>query len=347
MTALTGEEKASLLLLCLDSEAVARALSRLRPGDKARLTEQMQRLAASPEREQLLAQVLAEVERLLDRPVEKPALRIAALPESAPATLKLVGQVGEPPRPAPSAPALALAPPPAPEEEAAEDEGDTVAALNAMDAARLVLALDGESPRTVALLLNLLAPEPAGAVFKQLPSELRGAVSVCLTTGARTGPAVARRTAAAVLAKARALPEAAASASADERFKKTAELLRQLERADRTAALSALEQRDAEAAAQVRQWMYRFEDLLLLDGRSTQKVLGEIDAKTLAVALRGAADDIQKKVFDNLSKRARDGLTEEMGLMANPPAGQVQQAQKGMVEVIQRMDQAGELVMLG
>jgi flagellar motor switch protein FliG len=77
-----------------------------------------------------------------------------------------------------------------------------------------------------------------------------------------------------------------------------------------------------------------------------QKLLGEFDAKSLAGALKSAPDAIKEKVMNNLSKRARESLTEEMEFLGTLAATQIQQAQKEIVEGMQRLDQAGELVML-
>jgi flagellar motor switch protein FliG len=77
-----------------------------------------------------------------------------------------------------------------------------------------------------------------------------------------------------------------------------------------------------------------------------RKLLAEIDAKSLATALKGGSDAIRQKVSSNLSKRARETLNEEMELLGTVPATVIQQAQKAVVDVIQRLDQAGELTML-
>ena len=111
--------------------------------------------------------------------------------------------------------------------------------------------------------------------------------------------------------------------------------------------LAALEQSDAQTAVQVREFLYSFDDLLLIEDRSMQKLLAEIDSKSLASALKGASDPIKEKVRNNLSKRARETLNEEMELLGSLPGTTIQQGpQKSVVDVIQRLDQAGELTML-
>ena len=91
--------------------------------------------------------------------------------------------------------------------------------------------------------------------------------------------------------------------------------------------------------------LYQFEDLLLIEDRSIQKLLAEIDSKTLGLALKDAPQEISEKVMGNLSKRARESLTEEISFLGLVPSAELQRAQKAVVEVIQRLDQAGELVM--
>ena len=98
--------------------------------------------------------------------------------------------------------------------------------------------------------------------------------------------------------------------------------------------------------ASVKEYLYSFDDLLVIEDRSMQKLLAEIDSKSLASALKGASDPIKDKVRSNLSKRARETLNEEMELLGTIPPTTIQQAQKAVVEVIQHLDQAGELTML-
>src|SRR5207244_7588272 len=103
--------------------------------------------------------------------------------------------------------------------------------------------------------------------------------------------------------------------------------------------------KDAAVAEEIKNLLYRFDDVLRIDNRSMQKVLMDIDTKTLAIALRGVSEEIKEKFLANLSKRAQDNLQEEMELTPFVPKDQVEDAQKNIVVVVQRLDLAGELVM--
>jgi flagellar motor switch protein FliG len=118
-----------------------------------------------------------------------------------------------------------------------------------------------------------------------------------------------------------------------------------LEKTDRMELLTALEQEDPQTASGVKEYLYQFEDLLAIEDRSVQKLLAEIDSKNLALALKGAQQEIVDKVLSNLSKRARESLAEEMELSGTVPPRHIQEAQKVVLALFQRLDQAGELVM--
>ena len=63
----------------------------------------------------------------------------------------------------------------------------------------------------------------------------------------------------------------------------------------------------------------------LLDDRSVQKVLAEVDSKALMMALKGAPEAVSEKVLNNLSKRARETLLEEMQFLGAVPGAQVRE----------------------
>jgi flagellar motor switch protein FliG len=330
MAGMNGEEKAAVILLHLDPRVMEAVLNRLGPDRGGRLRAQVQRLRQSPQLPTFLDQVWKELEAGMKG---KPGSSNDA-----------------PPRPGAAPPAPSPREEPRPEAQrykavsdaAAAEAKDPLKALNHLSPELLARALEGENARPVALVLSYLEVDQAGEVFKRLPSEVRRDVSVLLTSPL-PGIDVARRIAQALLEKARSLGEAAPPPGADDRARKLAEMLRLLGKADRMELLAVMQERDSAAAAAVREYLYLFEDLLSLDNRSVQKVLGEIDPKGLAMALKDASPEITAKVLTNLSKRAGEVVKEEMEFLSSAPADQVRQAQKAITDIIQRLDLAGEL----
>ena len=100
----------------------------------------------------------------------------------------------------------------------------------------------------------------------------------------------------------------------------------------------------AATADQVRSRMFVFEDIVLLDDRSVQLVLREVDPKELALALKGVREDVREKILRNISERAAVNLVEEIDMLGPVRMKAVEEAQGGIVRVIRRLEEAGQIV---
>jgi flagellar motor switch protein FliG len=120
-----------------------------------------------------------------------------------------------------------------------------------------------------------------------------------------------------------------------------------LNSADKDVAELILEQiraADEELAGEIERRLFLFEDLVRLDGRSIQKVLREVDAKLLSVALKGATAEVQSLVFANMSKRAAAVLESELEVMGPVPVSEVEISQAEIIQVVRKLESAGEIV---
>jgi flagellar motor switch protein FliG len=195
------------------------------------------------------------------------------------------------------------------------------------------------------LVLNHLNPEAAGEVYKGLAAEMRREVSLLFTSQAMPPLEILRRIANGIVQRCQVLGQAPPLSEQADRVKKMAEMLRLLSREERTELLAALEQKDAEIALKVKNLLYQFEDLMQLEKSSVQTLLGELDTKTLGMAMKGATPAIQHRILTNLSKRAQDALQEEIELMGTVSKAKVEQARMAVADVIRSLDERGELVM--
>ncbi len=321
MATRTGIEKAALLLFSLPPDSAEKVLAELGPARSERLRSELARLRQQGEPPSEVGEVIRELEELI--------LQFDAAPPVAPTGRQLAAY-----RP-PSDTDLSLPPLPT----------DPVQALHALPPALLVAVLQGEQGHTIALVLNDLPAETAGEVLKQLTPEIRRDVSVRLSRLHSSSPELVARIARVLVQKSQALSGKHNDTRAEARYEKMANMLRCLEKTERMEVLTALEENEPETANRIRELLYTFEDLLRVHDRSLQKLLAEIDSKTLSVALKGANEAISEKLLANLSKRARETLKEEMEFVGMVPLPQVRQAQKMIVDVMQRLDQAGELMM--
>ena len=89
--------------------------------------------------------------------------------------------------------------------------------------------------------------------------------------------------------------------------------------------------------------MFVFEDIIIIDDRSIQRLLREIDTKNLAMALKGTKEEIKDKIFKNMSERAKKMLTDDMEYLGPVRAKEVQEAQTGIVNAIRNLEATGEI----
>ena len=92
--------------------------------------------------------------------------------------------------------------------------------------------------------------------------------------------------------------------------------------------------------------MFLFEDITVLDDRSIQQVLREVDTKELAIALKGTSDEVQDKIYTNMSERAAAIIKEDLEFMGPVRVKQVEEAQQKIVAVIRRLEEAGQIVIV-
>ena len=97
-------------------------------------------------------------------------------------------------------------------------------------------------------------------------------------------------------------------------------------------------------AMNAEQNLFYFEDIVMLDDRSIQKILREVDTQQLAMALKGTDEEVQDKIFKNMSRRAAAMLKEDMEFMGPVRALDVEEEQSNIVKIIMRLERDGEIV---
>jgi flagellar motor switch protein FliG len=216
-----------------------------------------------------------------------------------------------------------------------------------LDAAALSGLLDGELPQVQALVLAHVPAALAGAVLAARPEGERidfllrmarledVAPELTLEVGAALGGA-------AVSNKAARAGEGKSTGTT--RARAVASVLNVLDADEKSRGLlEKLREKDGPLAQAIEEQTLVFDDLVLLDGRSLQKLLAQVDSKTLGLALKGADTAMAEKLLGNLSKRARETVLEEKELLGPQPLSAVQGAQHEMLGLVRGLIQSGEI----
>ncbi len=220
--------------------------------------------------------------------------------------------------------------------------GDAVADLNKLAPEQIAGTLKYERPKTVSLVLGCLEQKKVAETIELLPEEIQTDLVTIMLTEQVTSPDLLQQIVRTTVDKALKIEKLEdEKPDPDKRF---AEILRQLDRPTRARMLNHLKENDAETAEALQKHLYVFADVIKYDDRSVQKIMAEVDKSQLVVALQGAEPDVQDKIFNNLSKRARQSLQEEMEFQTQQNDAEVQMARETVAAIIAKLDQADQLM---
>jgi flagellar motor switch protein FliG len=226
-----------------------------------------------------------------------------------------------------------------------ETPADPLDEMKALPPEQLARALAGEQPGAVTLILSCLEPAKAGQIMKRLPVEMRAEVAVRMTKLGARNPVLLKQLATAVAGKARKLGDVPAELTQDELIGNLADMLRAVPRAERLPVVRKIEATDAELAAKVIDKLYRIDDLLRIPDRQIQVLLGRLDVKTIALALKGTDPAVLTKVTGNMSSRSKSALEEESELLSGVAVGRIKEAQAKVIGLIRKGEEDGDIVM--
>ena len=210
------------------------------------------------------------------------------------------------------------------------------------DASQLLNFIQDEHPQTIALILSYLPPAQAAAVVSALEPEKQADVAKRIAMMDRTSPDVIKEVEKVLEKKLASLVNQDYTIVGG--VDSIVSILNTVDRSTEKHIMETLEIEEPELADDIRRKMFVFEDILLLDNRSIQTVLREVDNNELAIALKNANEDVQKMIFDNLSSRLATMIKEDMEFMGPVKLKDVEEAQQKIVNIIRRLEDSGEIV---
>ena len=231
----------------------------------------------------------------------------------------------------------------------AEGDSDDLAgglkALNALSADEIYDLIKDEQPQTVAIILVHLKTSVASDVIARLPDEIKTEVAIRIVNLDRVTSAIVDEVNDILkdILKTRNSAITKVTGGVD----LLAEILNQTDEISSELILNELEEVDMEMAAQIKQRMFVFEDIILVDDRGVQKLLRKVETLELAIALKAASEEVKEKIFKNMSERAGEMLREEIEDMGPVRMKEVTDAQQNITNIIQEMETKGELIIAG
>jgi flagellar motor switch protein FliG len=210
------------------------------------------------------------------------------------------------------------------------------------DPSQLLNFIQNEHPQTIALILAYLKPQQSSIVLSALPQEKQADVARRIATMDRTSPEVIKEVERVLEKKLSSLVTEDFTAAGG--VQAIVDILNSVDRGTEKYIMETLEIEDTDLAEEIKKRMFVFEDILSLDNRSIQRFLREVDNNQLAIALKGSTEEVQKLIFANMSKRLTEMIKEDIDFMGPVRLKDVEEAQQKIVNVIRKLEDAGEII---
>jgi flagellar motor switch protein FliG len=202
-----------------------------------------------------------------------------------------------------------------------------------------------EDPQLVAALMSQLPPEKAAPVVERLPPESRSQVVTRLGSLTEVPEELVLEIADAIAAE---LPEPGAGGCVSvDGISRSAAVVRSLRKETSEVLLGEIEQENETLASEIRQAMYSFQDLAVMDPRGMRELLKAVPGDRLTLALKTAGPELAQLIYSGMSKRAAERVREDLQLMGAVKLSDVEQAQREIVEIALRLESEGTLSLGG
>ena len=215
--------------------------------------------------------------------------------------------------------------------------------LQQVDPRDLVNFIQSEHPQVVALLLAYMGSERASTILQNLQPERQAEVSVRLALMERTSPEVLADVEGAIRGRLGTVFAPRSDLAPAGGIDSLVDLLRRVDVATEKAIIEGLEAADPDTANEIKKRMFVFENITLLDDRSIQRVLREVDGKDLGLALKGTSEEVSAQILKNMSERAAAMLSDDMAALGPVRLRHVEEAQGRIVATIRRLEEAEEI----
>jgi flagellar motor switch protein FliG len=210
------------------------------------------------------------------------------------------------------------------------------------DPSQLAGFLQNEHPQTIAVVMAHLPPEQAAVVLGALPPERQADVVRRVAMIDRTSPEMVREVEKVLERKLSATVAQETLAAGGITW--AVDVLNRVDRATERGIMEVLMRHDPELANEIKQRMFLFDDIVKLDDRTVQRILREIDMnRDLPLALKGAKEEVWRKILNNLSKRSGEALKEAVDFLGPVRIRDVEEAQARIVNVIRLLEEKGEI----
>ena len=217
--------------------------------------------------------------------------------------------------------------------------------LDWMDARSVTELISDEHPQIMSLVISYLEPGVAADVLVMLPEEIQADIIHRIATLETVQPDALNELERVMQLKFKTNTSLRASAVGG--VKAAAGIMNFTKQNMEGRIIKSLGEKDRHLAKEIQESMFTFETLILMDDRSMQTLLRNVDQEILIIALKGTEDELKEKIFNSMSQRAAANIKDEMEVLGPIRLTEVQEAQKAVINVARTMSDEGTIVLAG
>lgn len=210
------------------------------------------------------------------------------------------------------------------------------------DSMQIVHLVVNENPQTVALLLSYLDPKKAASVLASLPNDMQVEVVTRMANMESVIPEYIREVE--MIFEQRLAKMGMSDQTSVGGIDAVVKIINCVDRGTEKYILESLDMLDAELSENIKKSMFVFEDITKLSNQAIQTVLKQVDQTDIAVALKGANDEVKGFIMSNLSKRLQEMITDDLEVMGPMKIRDVEEAQQKIVNTVRTLEESGEII---
>ena len=225
---------------------------------------------------------------------------------------------------------------------------DTIVGFDSLqkaDPAQLSKFIQAEQPQTIALILAQLNSSQAAALLGSLPAQVRAEVVMRMASLERISPDIIGKITGILDQKLRSLGDFNRESYGG--IRAVAELINRMETKAAGSILEKIENENPTLALSIRNLMFVFDDVMLIDDPGMREIIQRVDKKALTIALKGCSEELKNQFFRNMSSRAVEMLREDMDVMGPIKVKDVEASQQQIISIVRKLDEDGVINLKG
>ena len=226
--------------------------------------------------------------------------------------------------------------------------GEEEAGLDALRFAEPIMIsnyIRNEHPQTIALILSYMNNvEQSSTVLRELPESVQADVLYRMAVIESIPPGVVSEMNEVLTEEMKTAGRMATSVGGIE---PVAEILNSVDKATETRILTSIEETNPDLAEQIRELMFTFEDMALIDAKQMQIVMKDVDQADMVLALKTASDAVKELIFSSMSSRAAEMVRDDLENLGPAKLSDVEAAQQKIIKVVKKLEEEGTIVIAG